>query len=80
MMKKPSLREWVAAHRSELSDRFAEEYGNQIHEWDDFVEHEFELAFAKAPMGGSGQSPLPAGDHTGTELFEELGHASGPRF
>jgi len=75
-MRKPSLREWVNENRSELSDRFAEKYGNQIQEWADFAEYEFDQAF---PRDEANLSPTSTETHAVSELVEESTHTSGPR-
>jgi len=75
-MRKPSLREWVNENRSELSDRFAEKYGNQIQEWADFAEYEFDQAF---PRVEANLSPTSTETHAAEELVEESTHTPGPR-
>lgn len=75
-MRKPSLREWVNENRSELSDRFAAKYGNQIQEWSDFAEYEFDLAF---PRDEANLSSTSTETHSADELVEESTHTPGPR-
>lgn len=75
-MRKPSLREWVNENRSELSDRFVERYGNQIQEWADFTEYEFDQAF---PRDEGNLSPTKTEDHSADELVEEPTHTPEPR-
>lgn len=75
-MRKPSLREWGNGNRSELSDRFAAKYGNQIQEWAYFAEFEFDLAF---PRYEENLSSTSTEAHAADELVEESTRASGPR-
>lgn len=75
-MRKPSLREWVNDNRAELSDRFVEKYGNQIQEWADFTENEFNQAFRGSE---SNLSLISAGDYSANEPAEEMIDTSGPR-
>ncbi|PMW12578.1 hypothetical protein C1X52_19185 [Pseudomonas sp. FW306-2-1A-C05A] len=70
------MREWVNENRSELSDRFAEKYGNQIQEWADFAEYEFDQAF---PRVEANLSPTSTETHAADELVEESTHTPGPR-
>lgn len=54
----PTFSEWKEQNRTELAERFAEQYGHQHHEWPDFAEAEYEKAHPLPELPQGLRSPL----------------------